>query len=45
MLLYSGPLSLFSRKVEIAFAEKGVTYDRVLSEAHSYVAGGSWKFG
>jgi len=30
MLLYSGPLSLFSRKVEIAFAEKGVTYDRVL---------------
>jgi len=23
----------------------GVSYDQVLSEAHSYVAGGSWKFG
>ena len=30
MLLYSGPLSLFSRKVEIALAEKGVSVDRVL---------------
>lgn len=30
MLLYSGPLSLFSRKVEIALAEKGLNYDRVL---------------
>jgi len=30
MLLYSGPLSLFSRKVEIALAEKGVNFDRVL---------------
>jgi glutathione S-transferase len=30
MLLYSGPLSLFSRKVEIALAEKGVSFDRVL---------------
>ena len=30
MLLYSGPLSLFSRKVEIALAEKGVGFDRVL---------------
>jgi glutathione S-transferase len=30
MLLYSGPLSLFSRKVEIALAEKGVRFDRVL---------------
>ena len=30
MLLYSGPLSLFSRKVEIALAEKGASYDRVL---------------
>jgi len=28
MLLYSGPLSLFSRKVEIALAEKGVSFDR-----------------
>jgi glutathione S-transferase len=26
--LYSGPLSLFSRKVEIALGEKGVPYDR-----------------
>jgi glutathione S-transferase len=30
MLLYSGPLSLFSRKVEIALAEKGVSASRVL---------------
>ncbi len=30
MLLYSGPLSLFSRKVEIALAEKGVRFDRLL---------------
>ena len=30
MLLYSGPLSLFSRKVEIALVEKGVSFDRVL---------------
>lgn len=28
MKLYSGPLSLFSRKVEIALAEKGVAYER-----------------
>lgn len=27
MKLYSGPLSLFSRKVEIALAEKGIPYD------------------
>ena len=26
-------------------AALGVSYDQVLSEAHSYVAGGSWKFG
>lgn len=26
--LYSGPLSLFSRKVEIALAEKGIAYER-----------------
>jgi len=26
--LYSGPLSLFSRKVEIALAEKGLSYER-----------------
>ena len=28
MKLYSGPLSLFSRKVEIALAEKGIVHDR-----------------
>ena len=30
MLLYSGPLSLFARKVEIALAEKGLPYERVM---------------
>jgi glutathione S-transferase len=30
MKLYSGPLSLFSRKVEIALHEKGLTFDRVM---------------
>ena len=30
MLLYSGPLSLFSRKVEIALAEKNLAYERVM---------------
>jgi glutathione S-transferase len=30
MLLYSGPLSLFSRKVEIVLAEKNLAFDRVL---------------
>lgn len=30
MLLYSGPLSLFSRKVEIVLAEKGLAFERVL---------------
>jgi glutathione S-transferase len=30
MKLYSGPLSLFSRKVEIALHEKGLAYDRVM---------------
>ncbi len=30
MLLYSGPLSLFSRKVEIVLAEKNLAYERVL---------------
>ena len=28
MKLYSGPLSLFSRKVEIALHEKGLAFDR-----------------
>lgn len=28
--LYSGPLSLFARKVEIALAEKGLGFDRVM---------------
>jgi len=28
--LYSGPLSLFSRKVEIALGEKGLAYERVM---------------
>ena len=30
MLLYSGPLSLFSRKVEIALGVKQLTYERVM---------------
>ncbi|HTZ76426.1 MAG TPA: glutathione S-transferase family protein [Stellaceae bacterium] len=30
MLLYSGPLSLFSRKVEIALHEKGLRFERVM---------------
>jgi glutathione S-transferase len=30
MKLYSGPLSLFSRKVEIALGEKGLAFERVL---------------
>jgi len=30
MKLYSGPLSLFSRKVEIALAEKGLAFERVM---------------
>lgn len=30
MKLYSGPLSLFSRKVEIALGEKGIDYERIV---------------
>lgn len=30
MKLYSGPLSLFSRKVEIALREKGLSFERVM---------------
>ena len=30
MKLYSGPLSLFSRKVEIALREKGLPFDRLI---------------
>jgi glutathione S-transferase len=30
MLLYSGPLSLFSRKVEIALGEKGLKFERIM---------------
>lgn len=30
MLLYSGPVSLFARKVEIALHEKRLTFDRVM---------------
>ncbi len=30
MLLYSAPLSLFARKVEIALVEKGIAFDRVM---------------
>ncbi len=30
MKLYSGPLSLFSRKVEIALHEKGIAFERVM---------------
>ena len=39
MLLYSGPLSLFSRKVEIALREKGLAFERVMvpfSQAQGY---------
>ncbi|MDH3235310.1 MAG: glutathione S-transferase family protein [Alphaproteobacteria bacterium] len=39
MKLYSGPLSLFSRKVEIALAEKGLAFERVMvpfSQAEGY---------
>lgn len=30
MILYSGPLSLFARKIEIALAEKNLEYERVM---------------
>lgn len=30
MMLYSAPLSLFARKVEIALAEKGLAFERVM---------------
>jgi glutathione S-transferase len=30
MILYSGPVSLYSRKIEIALAEKNVSYQRVM---------------
>src|SRR6187549_3115933 len=30
MKLYSGPLSLFSRKVEIALREKGLAFERIM---------------
>jgi glutathione S-transferase len=30
MKLYSGPLSLYSRKIEIALYEKGITFERVM---------------
>src|SRR5262249_24791365 len=39
MKLYSGPLSLFSRKVEIALHEKGLAFERILvpfSQAAGY---------
>jgi len=39
MLLYSGPLSLFSRKVEIALGEKALAFERVMvpfSQAAGY---------
>lgn len=39
MKLYSGPLSLFSRKVEIALREKGLTFEREMvpfSQAKGY---------
>jgi glutathione S-transferase len=39
MKLYSAPLSLFSRKVEIALREKAITFERELvpfSQAHGY---------
>ena len=39
MKLYSGPLSLFSRKVEIALHEKRLEFERVMvpfSQAQGY---------
>lgn len=39
MKLYSGPLSLFARKAEIALNEKGIAFERVMvpfSQAHGY---------
>jgi glutathione S-transferase len=39
MKLYSGPLSLFSRKVEIALHEKGLAFERVMvpfNQTHGY---------
>ena len=30
MKLYSGPLSLFARKVEIALGEKGIAFERIM---------------
>lgn len=39
MKLYSGPLSLFSRKVEIALREKGIAFEREMvpfSQAEGY---------
>lgn len=39
MKLYSGPLSLFARKVEIALREKGLGFERVMapfSQTHGY---------
>ena len=30
MLLYSGPLSLFARKIEIALHEKALSFERVM---------------
>ena len=39
MKLYSGPLSLFARKVEIALNEKGIAFERVMvpfSQAQGY---------
>jgi glutathione S-transferase len=39
MKLYSGPLSLFSRKVEIALQEKSLAFERVMvpfSQAQGY---------
>jgi glutathione S-transferase len=39
MRLYSGPLSLFARKIEIALAEKGLEFERVMvpfSQAAGY---------
>jgi glutathione S-transferase len=52
MILYSGPLSLFSRKVEIALGEKAIVYERVMvqfsqaggySPKHPVVAAGNPK--
>jgi len=39
MKLYSGPLSLFSRKVEIALREKGLAFEREMCRSNGSLGG------